>query len=166
MYLDFKEAELEKLIAANLAAPGFNLMRWTAECGTHGCLYGNYRIASDNALPIARFMMNGILPFISAADDFGISKLESHWLFNSSLFVRTERGFSVDSTGLLTTKSKYRNNDLTEALNRVRKFLAYKLRKRALWYEADGRVKESARRTEGNLMVTQQVLDTVYATAV
>jgi len=53
------------------------------------------------------------------------------------------------------------SRDKEKCLHRLRVAVAYWKRKQAIWHEADGRVKESARHTEGDLNILRAVLDEV-----
>lgn len=173
------------MIKANETAKGFYYRRWITPagaldsrpgCGTVGCLAGNYYLAAKRCgNELKGLPSEHHLTYECLADHLGITMGESIWLFCPEPPSRY-----ISGLGLLASKSKngegkpgavYFNtganlaaspkfrppHDITPALARLRKFAYYKLRKRELMYEADGRVKESARRTEGDCRVDLHV---------
>lgn len=149
---------LEQLVEANERAPGFDLSSWS--CGTFGCLVGNFCIAH----PADALALNGVHDLIyrgeayenfsAAAARFGLSDRESIFLFSPM-----NDGAAPDSYVYpeffceLSTSWIYGDRDTDDrhaAINRVRKFIAYKRKKAAIF--ASG---ELARRQEGDWMVVR-----------
>lgn len=143
---------LMNLIKANEEAPNFNLRTWEAPCGTYGCLWGNYCIASGTPISLN--------PIRESAAVLGITPSEAVFLFSAANLLVGKWGIQYESDGLPAGDStNWRQPDDREAaIKRVRKFLYYKLHKRELCHEPDGRVKESARHTEGDHNVVRRVL--------
>lgn len=153
---------LMDLCTANEEAPGFDLGSWFSRhesCGTVGCLVGNYalsRLGTDEILCAGVVNSFSFLlvdyTFQDIAARFGLSDKESEWLFASCNFPRREGfGLVLDSITHGDSIGGRSQGDRHAAIARVRKLIYYKLRKRELLYEEDGRLRESARRTEGNL---------------
>lgn len=101
---------LEELVEANEKAPGFNLEHWEHDCGTYGCLFGNYLMMKGYCVRAASFT--------AASREFDISMRESMFLFlafdqkwvwrRCNDYVSTQRPLE----------------DRHAAINRVRKFIA------------------------------------------
>jgi hypothetical protein len=151
--------ELLDLIHANEEASGFDLSSWFHSCGTHGCLVGNHLIAKrskcDSLLgPLGPMLYPDIAPL------YGVSHAECLWLFSPLNFkYYPYRGmYFCEGTPQQDLESDRDPIDREAAINRVRKFLYYKLRKWELLYEEDGRVRESSRRAEGDHHVCRNVL--------
>jgi hypothetical protein len=142
---------LMDLIRANEEAPNFNLGSWVEPCGTFGCLVGNWAIRCNRM-----WMLDSDGIYDLAAESLGITRKESRFLFSTIDVVRDRFGFEVPG---LDRDCENRS----AAINRVRKFLYYKLRKWELLYEEDGRVKESARKQEGDRMVCREALEACSA---
>jgi hypothetical protein len=138
---------LMDLIRANEEAPDFNLGTWMHPCRTYGCLVGNWAIQCDRMFVLETDNIYGL-----TADSLSLSYRESSFLFCTIDIRRDEWGHPLRPG----VQRDWRNREA--AINRVRKFLYYKLRKRELLYEEDGRVKESARRTEGDHHVCRAAL--------
>lgn len=56
-------------------------------------------------------------------------------------------------------------DDQDACIRKVRKFIYYKLHKRELCHEPDGRIRESARRAEGDHHIARRVLEEVETQA-
>lgn len=162
MYTDVNLDALKRLVRNNENAAGFNLRAWTAPCGTYGCYVGNDQLACGNR-PSRTALFRDIAPL------YGLGTLVASWLFGVREVLMTPRGIHTeDSLGQLVLadcgddQAVIRNEtDKTAGLNRINKYIAYIERKRALLHEPDGRIKESARRTEGNWMVCPQVMQSL-----
>lgn len=143
-------AALERLIVNNEKAPKFNLGRWVEPCGTYGCLVGNDLIAIGQCDVLVS--MN-IFDYVKKT--YGLTGKYAGFLFCNSNYKRTPRGFIKNNimVGRLAMGVPRDFTDRHAAINRVRKFVAYVRKKRALIYDEHGRVRESARRTEGDLMI-------------
>lgn len=101
--------------------------------------------------------------FLAISQRFGISHGMAQWLFSHKEIARDARGmrrfdrFKPCFGDVPFRSGAERANDRAAAVRRVRKFLYYILHKRELLHEADGCVRETARRQEGNHLVTQAV---------
>lgn len=130
-------------------------------CHTAACLAGNYglktkRLGYTFASNVSTLDGKG-LGYKLLAEEFGITNSEAVYLFSPFSFFVGPRGIKFEYGEPMVTSRLPRNPLGKEAaINRVRKFVYYKLRKRELCHEADGRVKESARQTEGNHYVCAQ----------
>lgn len=156
MILDANLEALGRLVANNRKAPGFDLESWYDPCGTFGCLVGNDNLACGKPINLS-----GWTYYSEAGEPYGLSAIFSVFLFSFKDPVRNANGIvcKMYSDGLYYGPTdKYRDcSDREAAIRRVEKLIAYVRRKRALLYEADGRVKELARRTEGNHMVLPRI---------
>lgn len=158
MLYDANLESLKRCVRNNEAAPDFRLDTWFSGCGTYGCLVGNDRIKLEGK-QTSHFIQ-------WAKQQYGTSTLFTSFLFD---FYDCERG----PNGLMTRHyGSARELGIVEgdnrdafdrdaALNRLRKFINYVERKRAIWYEADGRVSERARRTSGDLGICKQVIESL-----
>lgn len=176
---------LMDLCRINEEAKEFDLGKWSEDlhprrtffglrCGTAGCLIGNFCLSNpDDRLKLANTDKWGIVPAIDGrpfcdtqgfltgekvwshiGERFGISQSEASFLFNSRDKVR-------DSHGRIE-KWIFRNcKNRDAAIRRVRKLIYYKMRKQEFTHEPDGRVRESARRMEGDRRFDRQVLEAV-----
>lgn len=129
-------------------------------CGTHGCLVGNHLLATREFKLLNR--IDTTQSFETVAKRYGLTVGEAEFLFAAAnhrmgrfgLIKDFDGGYKVGGTIELCREY----NDRESAIRRVRKLIYYKLRKRELCYEEDGRVKESARRAEGDHRIDRQVL--------
>jgi hypothetical protein len=182
MAIDFQG--LLNLVTANEKARRFNLGYWWEKlnngCGTVGCLIGNF----CHYHPRDKLVIRGNSPKLLDAtfDDandgcwaqiaarFGITKNESEWMFGAQEI--TSMDSVLDWMNAIAQPGWDGCFDLFDgegrdcenkaaAIARVRKFIYYKLHKQEMLYEADGRVKESARRAEGDHHVIRKVLEKV-----
>ena len=120
------------LIKANEAAENFNLGRWIEHCGTYGCLVGNHACAvGGEFLSVASSFCDGdaSTTFSILASKYGVTIRESFFLFasqNNTICWDAGSGENIYST-------TYRlRTDKQKAINRVRKYLYYKLHKQEL----------------------------------
>lgn len=141
---------LFRLIRNNENAKGFYLTLWfstSIECGTIGCLVGNDALMSGNEQLRLSLLTCHTDPYIFPAKEYGISRMAAAWLFGP---YKTLRG------------GGNRNPDDREAaINRVRKYVYWKLHRQEMMYDERGCVRETIRRAEGNHMVARQVLAAV-----
>lgn len=130
-------------------AKHFDLSICRSDCGTYGCLLGNDAAACG-------------LSRLEVWDRYG-----GHFAFGSREYNIPSAidGSSHIGSFLFGFKKRHGKYSKEACLSRLYKFIAYCERKRAMLYEADGRVKESARRNEGDYMFCKQVLQSL-ATAV
>lgn len=119
----------------------------TINCGTVGCMIGNYNAMTGRAK--LRFGTR----YGRSVDDhdcahFGITEREYKWLFDLGVY----RGCfeEVLKTNWSGPDRDIANVTSAEALRRLRKFIYYKLHKHEMCYDEKYGVKESARRAEGN----------------
>lgn len=136
---------LKRCVRNNERAIGFDLIDYFSPCGTFGCLVGNDMIAVTG---ISRRRSESAIEEFEL-EHYGITEVGHEHALYDFLFMF------------------YRRDDFTKeaCLNRLRKTITYIERKRAIWYEADGRVSELARRKEGEFMVCASVMQSL-ATAV
>lgn len=140
-----------------------------SSCGSYGCLLGNYAISGNDKRyrihpECSRLIqfdgksaeLNGNL-YGDAADRFGITLAESMFLFCEYDRLRKDN-YYVDPNQSGYKRPWVGAEARSAAIGRVRKFIYYKLKKREFMYEEDGRVKESARRLEGNHGFAAQVI--------
>jgi hypothetical protein len=141
---------LLELIALNEICPEecFDMSFW--ECGTTHCLAGNYAVvhtelfyteAPHRAIDLDRL-----------AEHFDITRYEAEWLFTDSAAAVRPNGWLI----YLTKPINLRSVTKEQAINRVRKFVYYKLHKAEMTLE-------EARHIDGNKAVTrtQQLLTSV-----
>lgn len=168
----FKPQAFMRMIRNNEHAPGFYLCNWTSWCGTFGCLYGNDRIAEGRPIrPNATFRD----AIFDACEDYGLTLAEATWCFGTQYLARKSGHGIVFETAALDQQAMWMErkpvpgmplqswrgkdpNNLVAAMARLRKLLYYKLHKQEMMYEEDGRVKESARKAEGDHHVLRKVL--------
>jgi hypothetical protein len=181
MSIDFQG--LLNLVTANEKAERFNLGCWAEvdSCGTFGCLVGNFCLHHPEDELVLKGHFQGSYyppsfrdqpdecPYAATARRFGITPYESEWMFGCQEMIQME---SIEGWMYETRKTGFGRFDLFDgegrdtddkaaAIARVRKFIYYKLHKQEMLYEADGRVKESARRAEGDHHVIRKVLEKV-----
>jgi hypothetical protein len=150
---------LMRLVRNNEEATGFDLRAWFHPCGTFGCLVGNDCIAIG--------AVDGAKDFgLWAMREYGLPAVVIPFLFSSYELARGSFGIECEAGdfGVMPYLNAIHRRDFADreaALNRVRKFIAYVERKRAIMYTADWRVAEIARRTEGNWNVCAQVMQTL-----
>lgn len=157
------------LCRANEEAPGFHLGGWTHSCGTYGCLVGNFCLSHPLDDLQLDYLGHPFLEGVSnsmrgAAARFGITDAEAMWLFAYCNFDRNKFGFIRQmGVGGFQLGDMRQQDDRASAINRVRKLIAYKVRKRLLWFDDRGCIKECARRAEGDHNVMAAVLEDVNA---
>lgn len=167
---------LFKLVKANEEAERFDLGFWVDHdvCGTIGCLVGNFCLANpedalklDETIEEPVYSESGVRgdAFRHIAARFGLTHNESQWLFGTvdpALFQSMGYWENIRSIYSSMFSGDYRDcTDRAAAIARVRKFIYYKLHKQEMLYEEDGRVRESARRAEGDQHVVRKVLEKV-----
>lgn len=172
---------LMDLCRANEEAEEFDLTKWISEpigfeerektissmlcygdideppCGTYGCLVGNHLLKTREWEKLDEIDRG---TFSTAAHYYGLTSGEAEFLFSSLNHEVGPNGLIPDGWGgyRLNVGSHRRHRDKDAAIRRVRKLIYYKLRKQELCYEEDGRVKESARRAEGDHRIDRKVL--------
>ncbi len=142
---------LMRCVTNNEKASDFYLGAWS--CGTHGCLVGN------DALAIG--VDRNYIGWGFASDEYGLGYVILQFLFGTRDFGRSSIGIELRPTiaWLINNVSCTRDpRDRTAALNRLRKFIYYVLRKRELLYDDSGCVRETARRAEGDHHIVRGVL--------
>jgi hypothetical protein len=152
---------LMRLVKNNERARRFDLslLLQHDECGTIGCLVGNDYIAEYNKTS-----------YFSVADvdrtqiEYGISPQIWDFLF-SNLNTEYNYGlYEIFGEKKVIRICKQRDHlDKEAAIKRVLKFIYYVLHKRELLYDDSGRIRETARRQEGNHNVLKQVKEKVLA---
>lgn len=173
------------LVRANEEAPGFDLRHWFSDgvphagrsCGTVGCLAGNYELrlrrAGDSMYGPGQHPP--YCDYGTVARHFGITTAESYFLFSPWNLARWRYGIyygeragilaATPRFGMITPHERIKGvvseerdcEDRQAAIGRVRKFIYYKLHKREMLYDADGRVRETIRRAEGDHRVDLKV---------
>lgn len=152
------EANVQTLMRCarnNENAPDFNLGAWFHPCGTYGCLVGNDVIAT---------YPNGLRSLMSprwTTIEYGIPHTISALLFSNRELSHERWGIEcLREHGAIHPLVGIRRDPLNReaALNRLRKFIYYVLRKRELLYDDSGRIRETARRAEGDHFVIRNVL--------
>jgi hypothetical protein len=162
------------LCRINEEARGFDLGSWTSTkggCGTVGCLVGNFCLARPNdELRLSDGRGQPLFPQTrdaapAIAKRFGISVGEAQWLFSMDEIERNQNGFvSYGAKNWRPFGYSFRSGgnrdcyDRESAIRRVRKLIYWKLKRREFMYEDDGRVRESARRLEGDHNFASQTL--------
>jgi len=134
--VEFKK--LLSLIKANEQAIGFNLKCWLHFCDMFGCLVGNDVLVHRDERPL---LSKGLLSrairnygkfrwtFESIGSEYGITTKEAKFLFfglDSHLYWDPQQQRNV------TMQTPRNFTDRKAAINRVRKFVYYKLHKRGL----------------------------------
>ena len=109
-------AALEDMIRINERAPEIKMRTWINECGTHGCLCGNY------ALVRREFLCGRGIGFIDLQKHLGITGKEFDWLFTSNPLGARRATSAAALSG-------------QEALARLKKFVAYKKEKASVSLE-------------------------------
>lgn len=147
------------LIKANEESKDFDLYQWY--CGSYGCLIGNYGIK------FSILEMLGIIPlpdsesndcdivsnvYIRAANHLGISLNESWYLFTGQNPAHNENHTTYYY--YMGGESRKRH-DKEAAINRVRKFLYYHLKKREFCIDEKGITDKS--RKVGDVNFNKQV---------
>lgn len=157
---------LMDLCRVNEEAPDFNLATWQEPCGTFGCLVGNFCVARpDDELRMVRYGW-GFAPMIepecgiwkSVAKRFGLTLGEAEFLFAGTNHSFNEWGLIPDREGGFLATDMRDCKDRSAAIRRVRKLIYWKLKRREFIHEPDGRVRESARRLEGDHNFAAQAL--------
>lgn len=134
---------LLRCINHNQAAADFDLGMMQAD---GGCLFSNDMVACGRSS-----MLADSLDFLEEAQkEYGITRYEAIYLFWHRDFVKSKIGMLLD---LWDGKARSRF-DVDAATNRIQKFVIYKTKKNAILYNEDGSVRESARRTVGDLGIT------------
>lgn len=138
----------------NEEAEKFDLRSWYKPCRTYGCLVGNYVIKQNINWPTdwERF----------SEEEFNLTDSEVAFLFAAENATEIAGIGKVCGWHILDPRFTRPVFDKAKALNRVRKFIYYNLHKREMLYEEDGRVKESARRAEGDHMIMEKVLNEIH----
>ena len=108
---------LEDMIRINEQATKIRMSTWIHNCGTHGCLCGNY------ALVHREFLRGRGLEFIDLRKHLGITTREFAWLFTSNPLPHI---FIKDNYPLIDRASPAAALSGQEALARLKKFVAYK----------------------------------------
>lgn len=139
------------LCRINEEAYEFHLGYWSNVCQTHGCLVGNFVLARQCDTLTLNTLNRTLCAFQAIARRFEITFNESSFLFNMEDVVRDKFGRYVH--GRLRPMK-----DREAAIRRVRKFIYWKLKRREFMHEPDGRVRESARRLEGDHNFAAQAL--------
>lgn len=140
---------LMRCVTNNEKAQRFDLSTYRHDCGTYGCLVGNDSIALgiDEPEMYGRYsghIVWGIREYGIMEDNNICPGGESLWSFLFGYYHRTD----------VTREA---------CLNRLRKFIYYVAHKRELLYDDSGRVRETARRAEGDHHVLRQVKKRVEA---
>lgn len=154
--------KLLDLIKTNGCASHFRLNCFINSCGTFGCLIGNDFLANRGERPCLRSAIKDIGPDLGGAvwnwriiaTEYGITLSESLFLFSdikhTLCWVKDHNeGFAVYRDFL----------DKKAAINRVRKFIYYKLHKRELMEDPQ------TRHSEGDFNVVQRTVEKVSALA-
>lgn len=156
MLYDANISALKRCVRNNEKAPNFDLGSFVRTCGTFGCLVGNDWIAING---VGEYEKGNNISFYNWADrEYQIAPQLRFFLFSTLEAVR-------DKHGRCEGGRQRSRLDREAALNRLRKFIAYIERKRAIWYEADGRVSELARKREGDWGVCASVLNSIAVSA-
>lgn len=148
------EARIDNLLRCvrnNEAAHDFCFYPAIHPCGTFGCMFGNDMLAVYDGYSQSEGAAWAKIRNVAKAD-------------TSDLLVR-EYGLLPLGSGLVMHWLFYccngRGDTREQRIHRLRKFIYYVQRKRAILYDEQGRIKESARRTEGNWMVCPKVMETL-----
>jgi hypothetical protein len=134
-------------------ARGFLFSQHVHECGSFGCLIGNDAIATFSLTGEWRDVMS---QFRSKTGEYGFAD-----------WAATEYGVDYygRALGWLFYEPNLSGNTQEQRLGRLRKFIYYVLHKRELLYDDSGRIRETARRAEGNHMVLRSVKSAVERAA-
>lgn len=146
---------LLRLIKNNELSKAFDLRHFVQPCGTFGCLIGNDWLAThEPSLAGLEFDFRHTNFWEFSRCQYKTSHWVSFWLFNTHDFFKGPWGIRLSKSWF----GEQRNcTDRQAALNRVRKFVYYVLHKRELLYDDSGCIRETARRSEGDQHVLQQV---------
>ena len=119
-------AALEDMIRINEQAPKIQMDSWIHNCGTHGCLCGNY------ALVHQEFLCGPGVASITLEKHLGITGNEFNWLFTANPLARVSH-----SPPYLFRRRSCPAAALSgpEALARLKKFVAYKKEKASVSLE-------------------------------
>lgn len=143
---------------ANKTPLPFYLGTW---CNTSACLIGNYHISNENANLRHEIFKEGIyFRHEDIAERFGISLNESRYLFHSNNPVKFQDG--TTNYFVRNTKQCYVRDGLDKeaAINRLRKFIYYHLRKNEFCLDDNG-VTEYSREC-GDVRFDEQILELVH----
>lgn len=163
MLYDANLTALKRCVRNNEKAPDFNLGVFVNECGTYGCLVGNDAISVRTKSPLEAFCGWSL-------NEYNVPGFLWTFLFCEFEMRRIDgRGIEVAQGQLAIAghdaTRRRACRDREAALNRLRKTIEYIERKRAIWYEADGRISERARRVEGDWGVCASVLSSIAVSA-
>lgn len=146
--------KLFDLIKANEEADNFYLSDWFSDCGTYGCLVGNYCLIKDK-----QYLKNILFGCGPTANHY--EKIAYHFdiPYNIAIFLFSPYNYYKEDSLLRDPYDNLHNFDFDEiedhpyarkqwdrdaAINRIRKYLYYHLHKREMELDERG-VKESAR---------------------
>ena len=125
-------------IRINEEAKDFDLLSWFSECGTYGCFWGNYLVSQGKINNTS---------YDDISKEFNITYAEAQWLFSAVKPLKDHRNsikcdtyFNDNSILILSVaynKNKRENKDRKAVLDRVRKFIYYKLHKQELMESRD-----------------------------
>jgi hypothetical protein len=150
---DINFQALMDLVKANEDSKDFDLSRW--KCGTYGCLVGNYGLKYDEEFLEA--VRNSVVEFKLIAQAFGISEMEAKYLFHSIAHIHINHTMFLPQYGYQCLGNLNRDyHDKEGALNRVRKFIYYHLKKREFCLDDNG-VTETSKQV-GDVNFANQVL--------
>jgi hypothetical protein len=162
---------LLRCVTSTENAPNFDLGTWVQvgePCGTYGCLVGNDILTTTGNIR-SRHTWHDDFDEVTclntlnvdedvdisewAMQEYGISEKLMDYLFMPNDFLLRWNG-GHNAYDFKTRK----HDDRAAALRRLRKVIYYILHKRELMYTDDMKVRETARRQEGDHNVLQQVL--------
>jgi hypothetical protein len=152
---------LLRCVRNNEEAKGFYLGRWITvehECGTIGCLVGNDWLALGHEPVVPGCTVNEW-----ALMEYALKPGVGRFLFGES-DIPKRPGLGIATKSLWPGEQRDQH-DREAALARLRKFIYYVLHKRELLYDDSGRIRETARRAEGNHMILRSVRSAVERAA-
>jgi hypothetical protein len=152
---------LLRCIRNNEEARGFDLSNWVHDCGTYGCLVGNDLLACG--VPRSDWHVR---TYAAAGRHYGLSSLVAQYLFGVFEYKPGPYGFTVYKDGMkepvLNGAAGFRDaTDREAALKRLRKAAYYFMHKKEMLYDDSGRIRETARRAEGDHHVCRKVKQAV-----
>ena len=145
MQIQFDRLNDVVLATETLPLGSFNMA--TIDCGTAGCMIGNYYAFLGRRGSRPRFGSDQMVQWL------GIDKLEFNWLFAEWTYVTDEEcdiRLATDWCRGLSAIGQMQEVTQQQAISRLRKFIAYKRRKHELIHDPKYGVKDTARHVEGN----------------
>lgn len=147
------------LIKVNEQAIYFDLSEWI--CGSYGCLLGNYSLSIKDR-NVFNFKTKYESVYRQAALYFDIPLKISYFLFSPYNFKRTKTKLMVNGYRCSTFRASRDCYAKDAAINRVRKYVYFKLHQREMELDERGCVREEARLT-GSWNLINKVKDSVVA---